>query len=545
MILTNKNSNTINISNAREISGGGEGKIYEHPFNTDKVLKIYHQPRPASFEQHLKKLSCLGDWFVKPETVWFTTAGKVAGFEMDFVDFNAFHLFNNLFNKGFCNTIGIDYGFKINVLKKLRTALEDTHLKGIVIGDLNQYNLFFSSKGDILFVDTDSYATTTQPHNGVLLDEIRDWTTVNINQQTDSWAFDILAFWTITFMHPFQWVVVGNTETLEQRVISKKSVLKSIPGIKIPKLYQPPAGIVLKQFEEIFDGRRYMIDFNNAPVAVSAVIKQSVASANLTIRELQTGITDMYCTGNFISVKANGEWKYMDARRKGQVSVSTEVFNSDEILYLSNSYGNYCTRIGDSVFSMTDKEYKFFKPVFYFRSGYLTVFECGKDIQWNFNINNQIAGNLDYTNTPVFTKSIIVRGAPIQNFGGKRYLNLPLYNRYVLCEVPIDTKNAQCTLEYAAVEFKQKSRVHYIIGSLASGIISVQKQHIELDFLPEFASCGDNVFVPEDGRINVYNKFNLLIQMDAPMCTRSSRLHHTSAGILLLESGILYLLNTK
>ena len=50
------------------------------------------------------------------------------------------------------------------MLKNLTKELQALHSLGIVIGDLNQYNLFFSKKAEILFVDVDSYQTKDNNH---------------------------------------------------------------------------------------------------------------------------------------------------------------------------------------------------------------------------------------------------------------------------------------------------------------------------------------------------------------------------------------------
>lgn len=54
-----KTGAVIDLRNAREIAAGGEGRILEHPTAKGKVIKIYHQVRPGSFDQHLQTLSKL------------------------------------------------------------------------------------------------------------------------------------------------------------------------------------------------------------------------------------------------------------------------------------------------------------------------------------------------------------------------------------------------------------------------------------------------------------------------------------------------------
>lgn len=528
-----KNNTTIDLSSAKEIAAGGEGKIYEHPTDKKRVVKVYHQPRPASFEKHLRLLSSLGKSFVVPNEVYFTGPGKVAGFDMKYVNFNDYWLFNNLFNKGFCNTNGIDRAFKIKVLTRLKECIIEIHSKNIVIGDLNQYNLFVSKDADVLFVDTDSYASEANPHSGILLDDIRDWTTMSINKETDSWSYDILCFWAATFCHPFKWVVPGNTESLEQRVKTHKSFLSKIAGIKVPPLYEPLQGDIVKQFSEIFNGRRYMVDFTGAPVAVSQVIKQQVTSGSLLIRELFTDVVDVIASRTMIGVKKD-KWIIVEAKIP-QVTRQVKEIECDRVFPALDKYAYVKD---DTLYAENGVPRRFNQPHFSYADGSLLVIDYGNDTEWNFNINNQLSG-IDGTTTTVFAKSITIRDAAIQNFGGRKYLNIPAKNTYNLVLVPSGTKNAYYTGGYAAIEYKQKSKIEYRLFSTA------KKDGIDLDFLPHFAVKDGLVFVPENGYIEVYKDHSLIMKLDTFICTRDSKLYSTDAGILLFESKTLFLLNTK
>lgn len=522
------------IGFAKEIAAGGEGKILESPFNKNTVIKIYHQPRPAAFAKHLQLLSTLPASFVKPGEIYFDMKGKVAGFEMPYVNFNSYWLFNNLFNKGFCNTNSIDKAFKIKVLKKLRTCIEEIHAKNIIVGDLNQYNLFVSKTADVLFVDTDSYASDCNTHSGVLLDDIRDWTNLNINKQTDAWAYDILSFWATTFCHPFKWVVPGNTETLEQRVKTNKSFLSKIPGVKIPVLYEPLTGDVVRQFADIFAGRRYMVSFDTAFVQAPTIIKQPVQSASLIIRELFSNVVDVIAAPGQIAIKKGTKWILVETKTN-QVTRQIKEVDCD-ILFPSND--TYAYSIKNILYDSKEVQRAFVLPEYYFVDGYLSVTDYATDGQYNFNINNQLAG-IDSTFIPVFAKSITIRDCVIQNFGGKKYLNVPFKNKYTLIEVPFGTKNAWYTSGFAAIEYKEKSLVKFCILETSS------KKQIDLDFLPYFAVKDKLIFVPEDGHIDVYRDFSLITTLDANICTRDSKLFSTDAGIILFDNKTVYLLNTK
>lgn len=69
--------------------------------------------------------------------------------------------------------------------------------------------------------------TPHKPHNGVLLDDIRDWIQhPKINKTTDLYSYDVLVFWMLTFLHPFR----GEypiCKTLEERVCKKPDWLNT------------------------------------------------------------------------------------------------------------------------------------------------------------------------------------------------------------------------------------------------------------------------------------------------------------------------------
>jgi hypothetical protein len=532
MLKTSKGV-SLDIKNAKEIAAGGEGRILEHPTDKKKVIKIYHQPRKNEYSKHLQLLSNLGKHFVEPQEIYFNSKQECAGFDMSYVNFSNYWLFNNLFNKGFCNSNGIDKAFKYKILMQLKECIEELHKKDIVVGDLNQYNLFFGKKGDILFVDTDSYKSPYEPHSGVLLDDIRDWTTMDINKQTDSWAFDILVFWSTTFCHPFKWVAPNNTDSLEQRVKKNMSFLRAIPGIKIPALYEPPAADVKSQFEEIFSGRRYMVNLSGQHVHVNVQIKQPVTSNSLEIRELFDKVTFVFCSGNKISVRTDNRWLLVETVIPKVTRILGTYSDCDVLLPSNTSFA----KLKDGVLiSEKGNRTTFRQPEFYYNSGSLMVLDYDTDMQYNFDLEMQLAG-ISNNSLIVFAKSFIIRDVPIQNFGAQKYMNIPVGRSYTMIGLPPDTKNAVYCDNHWAIEYKKKTKVGYMLMSSYGSE--------ELDYLPYFTVKSGMLFVPENGYIDVYKDLQVIMKLDCPQCTRDSKLYSSVSGILLLENNTLYLLNTK
>ena len=524
------------IRSSREIAAGGEGRIIEHPNGKD-VIKVYHQPRPLKFKKHLEDLTKLSDVFVKPLQV-FTDTNHVLGFSMKYVNLNDYWLFNNLFNKGFCTSNNIDNNFKVKALNSLKKELETIHKENIYVGDLNQYNLFVNEKAEILFVDVDSFKTASQDHSGVLLDDIRDWTTSIIDHKSDSWAFDILAFWSMSFVHPFKWVAPGNKETLEQRVKSSKSILTKISDLKIPALYQPFAQPIADQFTEIFKGRRYMVNLDGkAFVQAPTVVRHPLPTSDLTIRTILDNVLDVYANGNQISVKQTDKWRLFITDTVRVVREHTSQYAVD-YLFPSKNVGEYVYIQKNNLYSHSNVlNNSFSKPEIYFEDGSLVVIDYANDLQYNYAVDSQLSGSVNKGVTPIFAKSVLFRGAPIQNFGKKKFLNIPNGQYYYLCSIPENTKDAHYCKDITAVETKDKKTEYTLIKNVPIK---------SLDYLPFFTVKGTSIFLPEDGFIEVLDlDGNPVTKFNVSNCTRSSKLWSTNSGIIMLENKILYLLNTK
>jgi hypothetical protein len=529
-----------NIRNCREIAAGGEGRILEHPNGKD-VIKVYHQPRPLKFQKHLEDLSRLSSAFVKPVEV-YTDTKHVLGFSMAYVNLNDYWLFNNLFNKGFCTSNNLDDSFKTTVLSKLKRELEQIHSKKIYVGDLNQYNLFVNSKAELLFVDVDSFKTFSQDHSGVLLDDIRDWTTSVIDEKSDSWSYDILVFWAMSYCHPFKWVVPGNKESLEQRVKDSKSILSKITGIKIPPLYKPFSGSIVQQFTEVFKGRRYMVNLDNTSFAQAPTkVIQPIPTSDLIMREIMKDVSEVFTNTTQITARTPKGWSLfatdtLKVVREIYIGIHSEV----EYLFPSTQIGEHVSLKDRRLYSTKGitADASFMKPEFYFTDGSLVVVDYAKDMQYNYDVSRQLAGSIHKNSTTVFAKSILFRNAPIQNFGRKKYLNIPNKDKYFMLPVSEHTKDAHYCGGYAAIETKNKSTEYELILN--------NKTIKQLEYLPFFTTKGGNVLIPDDGFIEVVDSTgSTVVKFNVSNCSRTSRLYSTDSGILLLEDKILYLLNTK
>lgn len=529
MLITN-NRTTIDVSSLKEIAAGGEGTVYE--LNVTTALKIYHVPRSKQFANHLGMLSKLGKRFITPGEIWYNTNGEVVGFSMDFVDFNKNILFNRLFKKSFCKSNNIDFNFKLKVLANLKLAIEECHQHDIVIGDLNQYNFFVTSDGDVLFVDVDSFATKEQPHNGVLLNEIRDWTTLSINKMTDIWAYSILIFWMFSFVHPFDFICSTNSDGLETRVRKGLSILSNLSGITIPGVYEKLPDLVEDQFREIFGGRRFFVDFVNQVMQTNIIVKAvNIGSQSLRIQHLASDIISILNAEQFIAFNCQGRSSLWDSRNKGVLLHVLDV-DCDSIIPASN--GNYAYLRNSELFDMKGKSYSKADISSYVHNSLIRI---NYDVAEVLDISSQMAG-IYKSHTPVFGKSFLKYDNIIQNLGGKKYLVIPVNTSFQVIEIPLGTKNAFSDRDYSILEVVDKGKASFIL------LHNKTKKQYVMQHYGYFCSKGDVIFFPNDNHIQVIKDGVVITTLDCSICTKDSQLFQTNAGILLLESTNVYLLNT-
>lgn len=540
MIIYNSNGSPVNLKD-NCIASGGEGEIHLHPSNKDQVIKLYHQPRSKDFELLLNKLKRLGLLFVKPIDIFYNKKGLVVGFSMDFVNFNDYFLLNNLFNKGFCVKNNIAQESKIKILEIIKDAVTELHKDNLIVVDLNQYNIFFSLKGEVLFVDVDSYSEKSNVRSDVILEDIRDFTTNKIDESSDIYAYNTLTFWILTYCHPFKWIAQGNTDTFEQKVRSGRSYLSKIPNIKIPALYNPLPSIIESQFLDIFRGRRFMIDFNNTPQQINVQSTQVITkSKSVDIKEIASNIVDINVCNNRIAIKQNNQWLLYSGFNVQALNLIKAVQCGD--LYPSND--NYCYNSGDELYSSKDVCNIFFTKDMYkfYQNGELFILDYNNDSFYIYKVDNQINSKIDYSRQIIFAKSVIIRNSIIQNFGAKKVIGIVRNKNLSLITVPQTTKDAIVCNNYVCIESLEK-------GKIISCIYKINNTNIEkilyTNNLCFFAVKNDFLFIPSLGEIEVYKDGKLLERLDVSICTQDSKLYITNAGLVLLESGKLYLLNKK
>ncbi len=551
----------LELNTGKEINSGGEGAIYLSPNSTKEVIKIYHQHTQSTInEAFLKDLSVLNDTFIKPLDLYYTSNGRVAGFPMKYLDTNKLHLLTDLSNKAICLKEGYDEKLKITVLTNIVESIRHAHSNGVVIGDLNPYNIFFSKKGEVFFIDTDSYQTKSKKHSGTMLPDIRDWLTHEINDKTDYFSLAVISFHATTYLHPYKGIH-STLKTLEERVVKHASVLNPDPDLKLPGFYQPIATKpVLDQFAEIFNlDKRYPIDLHGVHVAQAIQPARNVTvtdSKLLSVRVISDHVTSFDSEGFYLTFKkdndtignilhivelpAHGTIKDIKPIRMFKDEEGFWVFNS--CIIIRNDYGLHITTMYSAEimrnFNINDDQFTFRSSsclvVFDSVYGTCTVMDTTK-----------IAGNSIYSErTPIFVPSVAVKsGCAIQSIGGKKWLLLIVNGNITTLRTDHDIRDAYSVDDYFCLQVKVGAVMKYYLAKRNGMKVELGT---ELSGMRSFAVLGgNNLFVPEDGQVGVYSGVSLvkIAEVECKYVNEQSVLKSSTAGIVCQTGSTLYLFN--
>ena len=190
-----------NITRLPVLAEGGEGIIYEYG---DKLIKAYksHVNMPTK-EKKIKLLMAknLPAEVISPIDIVYDSRNKFVGYIMDKVDGEEF---KKLSNKKFVKANGITKKEILAMLDRLFDVLADLHKQGIYIGDLNDQNILFDKHYNISIIDCDSWSIDSEKCD-VAMDLFKDPLLVsnNFDQKTDTYAFSVLSWKSLTRIHPF------------------------------------------------------------------------------------------------------------------------------------------------------------------------------------------------------------------------------------------------------------------------------------------------------------------------------------------------------
>lgn len=258
------------------LKAGGEGAIY---VQGNKAIKVYHQPT-AQRQEKLKAFLAhrfaqqLPPNALAPQRLVQNQDGHISGFEMALLPETALP-WKKLAQFNFCKQQGLDLEEELTLLLAVHRDLRTIHAAGLVVGDLNEHNIFVdlpavradpSSPGNqVYWIDVDSYQFDRFPCPVALISfldprlyHVPDFSAKPVfSRKSDWYAFAVLMYKTLLKSHPY-----GGThpqhKTLQARATANISVLH--PSVTYPKAARPPTVLdeaMLAHLRRVFeDGRR-------------------------------------------------------------------------------------------------------------------------------------------------------------------------------------------------------------------------------------------------------------------------------------------------
>lgn len=213
------------------LAEGGEGFIYEMKGRIIKVYKptVALDVKRAKIERLMTK--ALPTSVVAPEDLVYDGSGKFMGYVMRRIIGNEFKM---LSNRKFVSAHNITVRDTLSMLVNIRNVLNVLHRQGIVVGDLNDSNILFDNAFNVFFIDVDSWAVD-EFRCSVAMEAFKDPELVgdNFTPATDSFAFSVLAFKSLTRLHPFGGITKPDMD-ITTRMARRMSVLRT-PNVAIPR----------------------------------------------------------------------------------------------------------------------------------------------------------------------------------------------------------------------------------------------------------------------------------------------------------------------
>lgn len=275
---------------ARLIQAGGEGMVFGVGRH---ALKCYHRPGPVheAKVEYLLQPEIRQKWpanVMAPDAIIRDAHGKFAGFRMGRLPAGTYPM-KKLASAQFCRKQGVDAGDVLPLLQEIHTTLATLHRAGIVVGDVNDHNIFFRDPrrpadgpggACTYWVDVDSFQCGPHPcpvAAHTFLDPnlytVKDFGQRPVFSALSDWyAFFVLVVKCLLHVHPFGGVHHAH-KSLASRAQARITVFS--PDVVYPKNARPPTTLsnaLLDYAERVFgQGQR-----SRFPEALLAAYRRSL-----------------------------------------------------------------------------------------------------------------------------------------------------------------------------------------------------------------------------------------------------------------------------
>lgn len=234
------------------LTEGGEGFIYEY---NGKIIKTFKPHIDiAAKERKINALmkTNLPQAVIKPIDTVLDMRGRFIGYSMEKV---AGEEFKRLSNRKYVTANNITTKDILSMMVNVKTVLKSLHKQHIYIGDLNDQNILFDTIGNVYLIDCDSW-TVGNDKCTVAMDMFKDprLQADNFNADTDNYAFAVLAWKSLTRVHPFGGTMEPDIPILE-RMNKGISVIER-PEVKLPRTAKDWKGFspyMIAEFQLVFE----------------------------------------------------------------------------------------------------------------------------------------------------------------------------------------------------------------------------------------------------------------------------------------------------
>lgn len=549
---------SMDIDTSKEINRGGEGAIYEHPTTSNEVIKVYHTNGNLT-EKVLKELMKLPDNFIKPLELFYDKQKRVKGLSMKYLDTHKLVLLAHIFNKAAASKAGFTNAIKKGIWENMILSITDAHREGIVIGDLNPYNIFVSTKAEVYFIDVDSFQTITRPHSGVMLAEIRDWLHNGITAESDSFAASIMLFQLFTHVHPYKGIH-SKVKTLEERMIKRMSILSGDKDIIIPSFYEPFANKpTVEQFIEVFQndkrffpmlgGNMRAMTYTQTTIPVASMV-QAITEGEMVIRTISIDVEDFDCTDELFYIrKDTDKFTIYSCRAKGDYTRMSEHQGQAIFLGHTNVVLLHFGRLYNATGGIEELIHNFVEPLnsfMFYQAGKAIYFDGSSDTYCLLNINEILnSTKISFTRDTIYTKSVaITSGGILQSVMGMKWILDISGNTLKTLRTNLNIQDVYMVSSgrFGVAELKTNSGMEHHLFTVEGMQVTLGPK---LNGMLHFAHKGDYLYIPSSGALEVYRTLDLakVATIACKYVNEQSILRSCNAGILCLTAGTLYLLN--
>lgn len=547
-LVTDK-GNQITVDEKNLINQGGEGKIIS--IGNGMVVKLYFEANRAISLTKIRELSCLDDnLFIKPIN---SVSGDFNGYVMKELDNSSYYPLYYLYSENFCNKNSFPTDYKNVIANKMVAAVKNAHLNGVIIGDLNPFNIMVNNQLDVKFIDVDSYETKSSKHNDKLLEDIRDYKNGGfVNEKSDYFALAVCIFNLFTGIHPYKGIHNVYRDKLKEREINDLSLLNesAINDIKVPKFYKPISNKdVSNEFKDIFqNNERRLIDLNGKHIE-NIVFNNVIVSDDLIVTSIMCdNIVNVKSSLNFMCITTDTSNIVYSTPSKGvymnlfKVTKDVNIILTDKYIY--GLKGGKLKRydfekkefIEITSFCLNGiyilKQYENILSVITYDNKFYTIY-----------LDDTFCSSVKYTVYDVFSKSFVKRNGMIQNLGEK---NSFLYNNgkglsTVIYKNKLDDINQICNV--GIVQYKEGNKPVYDLFSIdLYGKLKIKRIS---DNMP-FTANDKFIIIYNDDKLRFIDKENLVeIGSFSANGVDAFNILSCKSGIICFDQKEVKLINTK